>query len=236
MRIKDLKPNTLYATCDGAMVMTTDDLKADWYMRDGAVKDGKRTLEWERGSQVHDGTDPWGGCKTGGSRPSARAGWNGPGLKVIQYAFDRDGEMIPDQHALTIVKPKDLPGTWLQYMSLHADTVREGWDKRDLNKRCSELHKDLHGRMREILGADLADERKDGGSRHSTGLYVEVGQVYTYADGKVSSWYDKNKRIKAMEAWPSITVSGPAVERLLELLEPKKPARKRTVTKKGSKS
>jgi hypothetical protein len=137
--------NNTYPPHDG----TLDDLRP-WCFTDEDTRPTHYTrwslkepvLEYVPKGQVTEATDPWGKCITRNApsntrddnlvfrdgvwwyRAPDRYGYS-TGILVDYYTVDEDGEVItkiPPKRGL--MAAKDIPGTWLEYMSLHAEDVR----------------------------------------------------------------------------------------------------------------
>lgn len=119
MKQREIKPDTEYATCDGNLVVSasTDPTKTNWLVHE----DGKTSIT-SVDPVTGTGDDPWGTC---GSKQGGRRGRvvHGKGVRVTYYAYDADGNRTGKGEE-TVIPAKDIPGTWAEYMILHADRVR----------------------------------------------------------------------------------------------------------------
>jgi len=153
MRIKDLKPNTEYATCDGKLVVTGDVVEGGHYSFNHTV-DGKTTFKVTKGDPAAgkvDGFDPWANCDASQrlrSNSGIRYVVKG-GVKVTQYDWDRDGKRKADGRSLEmVVKPQDIPGLWSEYVSLHAERILGRYLTADAEKEAKEMSAKLDSVMR----------------------------------------------------------------------------------------
>lgn len=127
MLTKDMKADTEYSTCDGALVVPVEPVHGNWFKVYDAEKD-----EWtlvDGSDQPRAKSDPWGGCHTQKKgQPQRRR--TQPGVLVDRYEIDRDGKRIEGTEQRLILRPKDVAGTWKEYLSLYADVVRAKADER----------------------------------------------------------------------------------------------------------
>lgn len=141
MFVKDIKPNTEYATCDGQMIVTGSDISRTWWnWRERVVPEGGGTVTYvDRVTQSEPSlevTDPWGNCHSVGRRRTAGIApgshvYCRDGVRLMTFAVDGTGKRVGQGYE-TVRKPKDIVGTWLEYLSLHAEDVR----LRDLKRTC----------------------------------------------------------------------------------------------------
>lgn len=144
MRVRDLLPETEYATCDGMLVVTGKTVESGWFhFQETIPNDSGKSVQVakiERGdprNQAGRMADPWAKCK-----PSHRSGItmiSGPGVRVHQYGYDRNGQRLVDGLTNTLViKPADIPGTWADYVLLHGDVIGDKFLMRDLEEEAKE--------------------------------------------------------------------------------------------------
>lgn len=132
MRQRDLKPDTAYADCSGRLWKTGEDLQVYvtlyWY-EDTA--DGKHVVRKQEvvpaASAKFGGSDPWGRC-TVATPGSPRKREERRGVKMTQWSIDRDGNPV-DELLSDLVNLRDVPGTWKEYLTLHAEDVKKKFDQ-----------------------------------------------------------------------------------------------------------
>lgn len=129
MRLKDLQPNTDYATCDGNLVQVVEPISDKYYEGYAHTANGSRILapgggyksEWT----IFVETDPWAKCAKA-QKP------DNLGVLVEVFDYEPDGTKGKSLGKMT-VKARDIGGTWGNYLVLHADVVQDRAESR-LNK------------------------------------------------------------------------------------------------------
>jgi hypothetical protein len=129
-----------------------------------------------------DANDPWGACH-GSNRRSrsihtpvyADGRWvcyqlvdKKPGLVVTVWDIDSDGELVPDRggkahrsHGQMLYTARDIPGTWLEYMTLHAEDVKSKAVSRAISRIVDEYgfefrNKGIPAKVHQPYGKDHA--------------------------------------------------------------------------------
>lgn len=140
MRVKDMKPGTEYASCDGVLVIPETPLQRGWMEWISAKKD-----EEEGHYEFHqaDELDPWGGCMDTRRPPEI-------GVLVRAYHADRDGNRV-GEGKLEVMNPRDIKGLWLDFMVLHGQKVRD----RAIDRERNEVVSRLGEQVREVIGGGL---------------------------------------------------------------------------------
>lgn len=140
MRIKDLQPETEYATCDGRMLVTGAEITSGWYQwTDSEMKRHVTQYDPRRGPATETGNDPWANCQRRSGDASGMKIEVKNGIKVIYLAHDRNGDAVPDDgttrvKAEGVIAPKDIAGLWSDYKLLHADRIATPFIKHDLEQ------------------------------------------------------------------------------------------------------
>ena len=127
MRLSEIKPDTLYATCDGVMVRAVEPISGKWYeipVRDDngnlkLDKYGRSSVTYEILAEAPK-EDPWATCST--VRPNRRG--NKSGMLVEVLRADEDGKPLKTV-GKTLVRARDIGGTWDDFLLLHAERVRK---------------------------------------------------------------------------------------------------------------
>ena len=155
MRVKDLKPNTYYATADGACVKTAETVERGWCRM--VDKDGKTTIE----NRVPDGVvkpDPWKQQSSARPKGGRRQVMASDGIRVTHFLAGRDGTPIEKTGVETVINPREIKGTWEQYLELHGGTVKMNAilleARQALDKETGEMRKKLRS-----YGLDEKDVR-----------------------------------------------------------------------------
>lgn len=122
MRVRDLKAETEYATCEGSLVIPVEPVHANWfYIYDPNAK------RWELvdgGDTPKVSQDPWGACHQPANRSlDSNVRRTKPGVLVDVYDHDRLGSRITPPRERTIIPARDIAGTWVTYLALYADVV-----------------------------------------------------------------------------------------------------------------
>lgn len=125
-----MKPNTEYATCDGGLVVTGDEVTSGWYQYKEWDEEARRWSEPKIGKgHPSEATDPWGKCHVSPERSRVSI-QSGPGIVVTQYEYDSEGKRGA-KGVTRVEKPRDIPGTWKEYLTLHGEDIRLWFAKRD---------------------------------------------------------------------------------------------------------
>jgi hypothetical protein len=176
MKQRDIKPDTAYATCDGNLVVSskTDATKTHWLVS----KDGKHAVTDTDPRTAESDDDPWGRCRTGSRRVNALA----KGVRVTQFDYDDDGKRIGTGHE-TVIPAKDIPGTWVDYMTLHADRVRTRVLVREAQKAAVEQARKINADLNTALAPEKGATDEWAGTK--VPIYVGVHPVHkVYRPGK----------------------------------------------------
>jgi hypothetical protein len=126
-------------------------------------------------------TDPWGKCKTSRAQSNhdramrfmdgkwhTLATTNNRGIVVDVYRVTPDGEVIPKAAPLRMVyAQKDIPGTWLEYMTLHGEDVKERAERDAKQHEANAMQKAAQKRLDEI-------QRKHPSGRTAAGSDIRV--------------------------------------------------------------
>lgn len=221
MRARDLKPHTEYATCDGQLVVTTDDLDVNWVLwYENVTKDGRseRVARITRPEDVNAG-DPWAACKPGMNR---RTGIRveAKGVLVTLYDVDGEGKRRGGGNP-TVWSQKDIPGTWLEYLSLHAETIRLNERRRVVEREA----RDRQSALTRLLAAKgfVGTRSRTGSSYPTVRVGCSASPVYTD---------ESANRIKDYEVYTTLDLRGEHAEKALARLGVKVAAPKKTTARK----
>lgn len=143
MLIKDMRPNTEYATCDGRLVVTdkADKMTRGWYHYTEYATDPNTQQRVQINRVVQSNPlaagnlpDPWADCNVvGPSRASVRIHVKN-GVRVTEFAYDRNGKRT-GKGVERVMLPSDIPGTWSDYVLLHADKIEARFRKAELEEQ-----------------------------------------------------------------------------------------------------
>lgn len=148
MRIRDLVPGVEYATCDGQLVLCNTPVglwtkKIKVNDKGEYVRDEKTRLHvYEYVAYNPDELDPWGGCMDV-KKPSET------GVYVTYWHTDRDGKKTKS-YGVDLVKPKDIKGTWKEFLVLHGEKVRQKADDAEAERLRKERNKELTKRFKSL--------------------------------------------------------------------------------------
>jgi len=153
---KKLSVGTAYATCDGAYVVPQD-LEKRYAWKYDREKSKDVLVEFGKDGRV----DPWSDCHI--TRDRGLKGRQ-PGIKCLRYKFDRDGKPI-GKGVVTVVPPRDIKGTWDDYLLLYADTIRKKADDAEEYTRAHNIKEATEGRVKaKIKGATVWVSQRSAGS------------------------------------------------------------------------
>lgn len=111
------------------------------------------------------GNDPWGACKTGSANSATqlvfvdgrwvtyKLGAKGSGLVVDVYDVDHNGDVAVTKSNPTGLlgqmnyRVRDIPGTWLEYMSLHAADLKIRSIRAAVEREMRELQSEMASKM-----------------------------------------------------------------------------------------
>lgn len=136
MRVRDIEAGKEYATCDGGLVVPQEPVVKE-YVRTYDSKTATYSVVRVKS------TDPWGGCGNA-RRPMTT------GIRCLRFDVDRDGERLGDGDEV-MVEPRDIKGTWLEYLTLHAAKVREIADKRAWEARVAKMNTAIGAAVRTVF-------------------------------------------------------------------------------------
>ena len=200
MRVKDLKPNTYYATAGGACVKTAETVERGWCRI--VDKDGKTTIE----NRVPDGAvkpDPWKQSSSARPKGGRRQVMASDGIRVTHFLAGRDGTPIEKTGVETVINPREIKGTWEQYLELHGDAVKANAIRRESRQALEEKTKELRKELRSY-GLEEEDVR------------IHTWSEYIGPDKSASSYHDA----VAFKTCISLHIhSDTAIDQYLALLE-----------------
>lgn len=129
MRLKDIKPNTLYATKDGLLIKTGDKIEVADYAQVPANK--RRPAKWVKAAEPTE--DPW--------NPRRTSQYTRRGLLVTAYKPDRDGQPVEEESEQWVAQTRDIAGTWELYLELHGDELKQRHIRQDATNAAIEERK-----------------------------------------------------------------------------------------------
>lgn len=133
MRTAEIKAGVPYATCDGNYVVPVEPVKSTYqYLmvpKKGGVGQERRVVD-TAGSV--DPENPWGKCHTVDPEGSYRTGKKGVKVRTYKYV-DAEGNPQGDPVEV-VVSPRDIGGTWKEYMTLYAHVVKSAAEERDYQR------------------------------------------------------------------------------------------------------
>lgn len=213
MLLKDMKPNTEYATCDGFLVVTLDTVERGWFsftehVTDQNTNERKSVSKMEQGDPRKNGAliDPWANCAP--SRRSINIHEKN-GIRVKRCGFDRDGKRTEIESAVYVLNPGDIPGTWADYALLHGDAIEARFARAELEEHGAAWQKAVKAVLREagikVRDAEhIMSHKKESEDADS----VYVGYSLT------SDWNVK-KENKPLKVYYHLEADGAAVDAVL---------------------
>ena len=147
METTRLKKDVEYATCDGTLVKIEGD-RPTLHIRNRQYDEKKS--QWTDTWEPYSKTDPWGGCMRAAKPPK-------PHVKTRTFSVDRDGKAIGDG-VLSYTLPRDIKGTWAEFLTLYADSVRRKYDEKQEIERKQHLRETREAKLRAALGLTAKDE------------------------------------------------------------------------------
>ena len=177
MRTEKLKPDTDYATETGHLVSTGPDRPERGWYEYNAGNDKGKTVRKGLPGEGEPVEDPWSptAWSVGGKRsmrvtPELVLRNVREGVPVTRWETDADGKKTGEGEQ-TVVDPKHIKGTWADYMSLHADTVRCRAEYERSQGDVSAEYKRVYDRLR---AAGVNVESHD--------VHVSIGCLYLVND------------------------------------------------------
>lgn len=126
MRLNQIVAGEEYATCDGALVVPESPVERGFFTVD-------RSKSPEPVWNTEGALDPWGGYMKA-SRPADI------GIRVRRYKADRDGRRIKgDKGYLFCIAPRDIKGSWTEFLVLYGERVRQAADDRTAEQKARAL-------------------------------------------------------------------------------------------------
>jgi hypothetical protein len=170
---KKLVVGTAYATCDGHCVVPMD-LKKRYRWKWDPTKKKDVLIELGPDGRV----DPWSDChvtRDGGRGRGAR------GLKCMRYDVDRDGKQV-GKGVVAVVAPRDIRGTWSDYVLLYAHAIQQNADRRIAEDKVRKIAQEAMERLKTITPQAVVS----GYTRqnYDTGKYW--GEFHVHLGTKVS--------------------------------------------------
>jgi hypothetical protein len=148
MKTKDIKAGTQYADCKGNLVVPVEPVEAMYIMDDGVAKR----------ISPNTATDPWGSCDIRPRRSgvSTRSYGPTPGIRCKRWTPDENGDPIEGSDCDYVVEPRDIKGTWLEYMVLHGASVRQEAQKRSWENQLKAFNAALTDKLTAFFGEKSA--------------------------------------------------------------------------------
>lgn len=148
METAKMRADTSYATCNGVRIEPVEPIHGRW-AKVTDENDKVTFVELDDDALAGRKSDPWGRCHT---RKAPL------GVRVHQWArddIDRDGNPRSGAEPTeTVVNPRDIAGTWKDYMVLHGATVRGHADKVDADAQQERYEAAIARRITEMLNAE----------------------------------------------------------------------------------
>lgn len=132
MRLNQITAGEEYATCDGALVVPESPVERGFFTVDHTKS--PPLYVWNTEGAL----DPWGGCMKA-QRPAD------VGIKCRKYTPDRDGRRSrADKGTLVCIPPRDIKGSWTEFLVLYAERVRNAADLRDSEEKAQVIDTEMN--------------------------------------------------------------------------------------------
>lgn len=170
-----------YATCDGQLVELLDDRPvANWTL--APVPRPGKALSWQdvQWAQV-DVADPWGPCHV---PAETRRRVVPAGIRARIHEVDGQGVPVEGRWHYAAVRPRDIKGTWKQYLSLHAEDLRRRSERVTRATMGAKVQRAVHDAVTRLLDGPISprswitidDYRYVAGESDDLGFAVRLEQ------------------------------------------------------------
>ena len=169
MRVKELKPNTEYATASGRRVKTMDTVERGW----NAVRTNDGIKAVKADSTTAEKPNPWAENRDKRRQHAVGMVVVANGIRVTEHHPVE--ELAPEGFtpAETVVDPADIKGTWAQYVEAQGHVLENKRWQAKARTEAKKLGEDLNGKLAGVPGASVqvrAYFTLDDGTR--TGMFV----------------------------------------------------------------
>lgn len=188
MRVKELKPNTEYATASGRRVRTMDTVERGW----DAVRHDTTTKVVRTDRAAEEKPNPW--AENRGRRRQRGAEWVlvANGIRVTEHY--QVEELAPEGFTPpeTVVDPADIKGTWEQYVEAQGHVLENMRWQHKARTEAKKLDEELNGKLAGVANAS-----------------VQVRVYYTLDNGpRVGMYLNDTMKAVGYELETHLTVSG----------------------------
>jgi hypothetical protein len=229
MYIRDMKPNTAYATQDGRMMVTGEKVEGGWICYLDLANNEFKIVKGEKPVEVGS-DDPWATKKRRRHNDVVARG-----IRVTEHSHDAAGNPLTEDpegkgrqvSRETVIAPRELVGLWSDYVKLHGDRIAAPFIRKGHEDAARELSL-AHARVLRHNGFLGLEKPKFDRSSVHVGERCEAHvkslyKVRVRRDGvdveEWSNWPQLHDGIVAAMHDPEITLRGEAALKFLGMLD-----------------